>query len=237
MEEVWYCTCHDECERILLLQIHSVDGMNGVLESRTWFIQSVHIILKKWMPNASLLKEDLLLVPMWVKLHDIPIMGRLDYARALIDGRANREFKEEMITAIHNVEDDGEVPHTVRVEYDWNHLDVECIRIGLFTMASSHNQAIVDTGSENHPPMIEKRSYVPWSSRSMRYIHEMKEFGKILKESIANDPYQIKEIEDQGYLDGHPPVPPFTRFMKRQILQTVLRRYRCDECNFVGSSK
>ncbi|GKE74467.1 hypothetical protein Tco_1536508 [Tanacetum coccineum] len=35
-----------------------VDGMNGVLESGPWFILSEPIILKKWMPNASLLKED-----------------------------------------------------------------------------------------------------------------------------------------------------------------------------------
>ncbi|GKE26877.1 hypothetical protein Tco_1442261 [Tanacetum coccineum] len=49
----------------------------------------------KWTPNASLLKEDLLLVPIWVKLYDIPIVV----------------FTKD--------EDDGEVPHMVRVEYDW----------------------------------------------------------------------------------------------------------------------
>ncbi|GJX94066.1 probable indole-3-pyruvate monooxygenase YUCCA10 [Tanacetum coccineum] len=114
MEEVWYCTCHEEA-----FKFSSVDGMNGVLESGTWFIRSVRIILKKWTPNASLLKEDLLLVPIWVKLYDIPIVvftedglsamatklcipvmldsntssmclqswGHLDYARALIDAK------------------------------------------------------------------------------------------------------------------------------------------------------
>ncbi|GJZ75993.1 zinc knuckle CX2CX4HX4C containing protein, partial [Tanacetum coccineum] len=45
--------------------------------------------------------------------------GRMDYARALIDIRVDQELKEEMVIAIPNVEDDGEVLHSVRVEYEW----------------------------------------------------------------------------------------------------------------------
>ncbi|GJX39859.1 hypothetical protein Tco_0253162 [Tanacetum coccineum] len=42
----------------------------------------------------------------------------MDYARALIDIRADREINEDMLIAIPNVEYDGEVLHTVRVEYE-----------------------------------------------------------------------------------------------------------------------
>ncbi|GJT74838.1 putative reverse transcriptase domain-containing protein [Tanacetum coccineum] len=41
--------------------------------------------------------------------------GRMDYARALIDIRADRELKEDMIIAILNGKDDGEVLRTVRI--------------------------------------------------------------------------------------------------------------------------
>nr|GEY34702.1 hypothetical protein [Tanacetum cinerariifolium] len=44
---------------------------------------------------------------------------RMDYARALIDIRADQELKEDMVIAILNVEDDGEVLHMVRVKYEW----------------------------------------------------------------------------------------------------------------------
>ncbi|GKB39737.1 hypothetical protein Tco_0884679 [Tanacetum coccineum] len=81
--------------------------------------------------TANLLKEDLILVPICVKLHDISIvafttdglsvmanrLGRMDYDHALIDIRVDRELKDEMIIAIPNVEDDEEVLHTVRVEH------------------------------------------------------------------------------------------------------------------------
>ncbi|GJT17563.1 hypothetical protein Tco_0876269 [Tanacetum coccineum] len=43
--------------------------------------------------------------------------GCMDYARTLIDIRADRELKKDMVIVILNVKDDGEVLHTVRVEY------------------------------------------------------------------------------------------------------------------------
>ncbi|GJX87592.1 putative RNA-directed DNA polymerase, eukaryota, reverse transcriptase zinc-binding domain protein [Tanacetum coccineum] len=88
------------------------------------------LLLQKWTLNASLLNKDMILVPVWVILHNIPIIafiedglsamvtkigtlvildlytsswGRLDYACALIDIRAYGELKEEMIIVILNV--------------------------------------------------------------------------------------------------------------------------------------
>ncbi|GJV31057.1 hypothetical protein Tco_1391457 [Tanacetum coccineum] len=46
----------------------------------------------------------------------------MDYARTLIDIRADQELKEVMVIVIPNVEDDGEVLHTVEVEYEWEPL-------------------------------------------------------------------------------------------------------------------
>nr|GEV64048.1 probable inactive poly [ADP-ribose] polymerase SRO5 isoform X2 [Tanacetum cinerariifolium] len=48
---------------------------NAKAENGTWFIRPAHIILKKWTPNANVLKEDLNLVLIWVRFHDIPIVG------------------------------------------------------------------------------------------------------------------------------------------------------------------
>ncbi|GJX14846.1 hypothetical protein Tco_0206604 [Tanacetum coccineum] len=45
--------------------------------------------------------------------------GCMDYARVLIDIRADWELKEDMVFAIPNLEDDEEVLHMVRVEYEW----------------------------------------------------------------------------------------------------------------------
>ncbi|GKA46614.1 hypothetical protein Tco_0739497 [Tanacetum coccineum] len=97
--------------------------------------RSINAKAKVKIPKASILDIHLVLAyglsVMATKLGN-PIMldsytssmcllswGRMDYARALIDIRAHRELKEDMIIAIPNMKDDKEVIHTVRVEYEW----------------------------------------------------------------------------------------------------------------------
>ncbi|GJV31415.1 hypothetical protein Tco_1391815 [Tanacetum coccineum] len=92
-------------EGVQTAKFASIKGMNEVLENGPWFIRSAPIILKKRTPNANLLKKDMKLVPIWS-------WGCMDYARTLIDIRADRELKEDMIIVILNVKDDGEVLHT-----------------------------------------------------------------------------------------------------------------------------
>ncbi|GJW03882.1 zinc knuckle CX2CX4HX4C containing protein, partial [Tanacetum coccineum] len=38
-----------------------------------WMIRNSLIILKKWLMDTSLLKEELTRIPIWVKLHDVPL--------------------------------------------------------------------------------------------------------------------------------------------------------------------
>ncbi|GKE80398.1 reverse transcriptase domain-containing protein [Tanacetum coccineum] len=45
--------------------------------------------------------------------------GHTDYDHVLIDNRVDQDLKEGMVIVIPNVEDDGEVLHTVRVKYEW----------------------------------------------------------------------------------------------------------------------
>ncbi|GJZ45304.1 zinc knuckle CX2CX4HX4C containing protein [Tanacetum coccineum] len=50
-----------------------VFGLEVVLESGPWMIRNTPIILKKWSMSTSLLKEELTRIPIWVKLHDVPL--------------------------------------------------------------------------------------------------------------------------------------------------------------------
>lgn len=51
---------------------NSKDRIDAMLESGMWLIRNVPLILKKWSPNANIMKEDVCNVPVWIKLHDIP---------------------------------------------------------------------------------------------------------------------------------------------------------------------
>ncbi|GJU02615.1 hypothetical protein Tco_1112953 [Tanacetum coccineum] len=61
-------------------------------------------------------------------------------------------------------------------------------------MESSHQQSIVDAGSNTRRAMLGKGSYVTWSSRFLRYIDGKKEHGIKVINSIFKGPYKFREI-------------------------------------------
>ncbi|GJW40548.1 putative reverse transcriptase domain-containing protein [Tanacetum coccineum] len=54
-------------------QFSSIKGLDDMLENGPWFIRNNPLILKKWHPDENLLKEDVSIVPVWVKLHCVPM--------------------------------------------------------------------------------------------------------------------------------------------------------------------
>ncbi|GKF00477.1 hypothetical protein Tco_0023827, partial [Tanacetum coccineum] len=58
---------------IFSFQFSSMKGLDAMLENGPWFIRNNPLILKKWNPDVNLLKEDVGNVPVWVKLHGVPV--------------------------------------------------------------------------------------------------------------------------------------------------------------------
>ncbi|GKD82510.1 zinc finger, CCHC-type containing protein [Tanacetum coccineum] len=54
-------------------QFSSIDGLYTMLENGPWFILNNPLILKKWHPDENLLNEDVSTIPVWVKLHGVPV--------------------------------------------------------------------------------------------------------------------------------------------------------------------
>nr|GEY22459.1 integrase, catalytic region, zinc finger, CCHC-type, peptidase aspartic, catalytic [Tanacetum cinerariifolium] len=61
----------------------------------------------------------------------------------------------------------------------------------------STQQDIYAAGSKNHPPMLNKENYVPWSSRLLRYA-KSRPNGKLIHYSITNGPYVRRIIPEPG---------------------------------------
>ncbi|GKC27806.1 copia protein [Tanacetum coccineum] len=58
---------------LLSFQVSSMDGLDDMLENGPWFIRNNPLILKKWHLGENLLKEDVSIVLVWVKLHGVPV--------------------------------------------------------------------------------------------------------------------------------------------------------------------
>ncbi|GKB79241.1 zinc knuckle CX2CX4HX4C containing protein, partial [Tanacetum coccineum] len=85
---------------------NSIKGLEDVLESGPWMIRNSPIILKKWTMNTRPCKEELTLIPVWVKIHDVSIQVFLEDGISLIASQI------EALGMRIRME-------TVRVEYKW----------------------------------------------------------------------------------------------------------------------
>ncbi|GKC75098.1 nucleotide-diphospho-sugar transferase [Tanacetum coccineum] len=123
--------------RLFSFQFSSMDGLNAMLENGLWFIQNHPLILKKWNPNVDLLKEDVGNVPIWVKLHGVPVTafsedglsGRSSYARAMIELQTDVELKYTIVVDMPKLAGDGFYTCNVRVEYEWKPPRCACCKI------------------------------------------------------------------------------------------------------------
>ncbi|GJU85951.1 retrovirus-related pol polyprotein from transposon TNT 1-94 [Tanacetum coccineum] len=58
--------------------------------------------------------------------------------------------------------------------------------------SKTYQQSLTDAGSETRPPMLERRSYIPWASRFRRYINRKRENRKWLNKALDEGPYQFE---------------------------------------------
>nr|GEW60578.1 ribonuclease H-like domain-containing protein [Tanacetum cinerariifolium] len=179
----------------------SIEGMNGVFENGLWFIRSAPIILKKWTPNVDLLKDDMNSVPIWVKFYDILIVD-------------DWELKEDMIIAIPNGEDDGDILHTIRLEYEWE--PPRCgDELGSNRGSSNSFKKVVqdvagsaDNDSEVEEVYDETATYMTSTGFNVNKASNSgtgegnKSLYKQWKENHAEDPYDDDNFDDPGLSDA-----------------------------------
>ncbi|GJU96160.1 reverse transcriptase domain, reverse transcriptase zinc-binding domain protein, partial [Tanacetum coccineum] len=82
----------------------SIEGVDSMLRDGPWMIHGIHILLNKWLPSMSFLKEEL---------------GWSSYARIFIEINACKDFSDNLVMVVPNIEVTGYTKETIRVEYEW----------------------------------------------------------------------------------------------------------------------
>ncbi|GJU81827.1 hypothetical protein Tco_1284192, partial [Tanacetum coccineum] len=99
--------------RLFSFQFSSMDGLDAMLENGLWFIRNNLLILKKWDLDENLLKEDVSTIPVWVKLHGVPVTAFSEdglsssYARVMIELRADVDLKDNIVVAMPKITREG----------------------------------------------------------------------------------------------------------------------------------
>ncbi|GKB06796.1 zinc knuckle CX2CX4HX4C containing protein [Tanacetum coccineum] len=87
-------------EKFLADMFDSDKGLQDVLKSGSWMIRNSLIILKKWMMNTSLFKEELTRILVWVKLHDVPVQVFLEDGISLIATQIGKPIMLDSFTSL-----------------------------------------------------------------------------------------------------------------------------------------
>ncbi|KAJ0615176.1 hypothetical protein HanIR_Chr02g0071041 [Helianthus annuus] len=83
------------------------EGMDKLLEEGPWMIRNVPIILKEWSPSVTVEKEDITSIPMWVKMHDVPLAAFTEDGLSLIASKIGTPKMLDSFTATMYVESWG----------------------------------------------------------------------------------------------------------------------------------
>lgn len=68
----------------------SSTGMEQVLENGPWFIRTIPLILNPWTTTTILKKEEITRIPVWVKLHKVPLVAYTEIGLSLIGSKIGR---------------------------------------------------------------------------------------------------------------------------------------------------
>ncbi|GJS58566.1 hypothetical protein Tco_0653350 [Tanacetum coccineum] len=100
----------------------------------------------KWYLDENLLKEDVSTIPVWVKLHGVPVtdfsedgLSAIDTKLAMIKLRADVELKDNIVVAMPKITGEGHYTGNIHVEYEWKpprcasckvfgHIHEECLK-------------------------------------------------------------------------------------------------------------
>ncbi|XP_035837267.1 uncharacterized protein LOC118485121 [Helianthus annuus] len=75
------------------------EGMDQMLEDGPWMIRNVPIILKEWSASIKLVKEDLKAIPVWVKMHDVPLAAFTEDGLSLLASKIGVPIMLDSYTA------------------------------------------------------------------------------------------------------------------------------------------
>ncbi|GKC64485.1 trichome birefringence-like protein 3, partial [Tanacetum coccineum] len=94
---------------LFYFKFSSGKGVEQVIEQGPWLIRNVPLILTKWSPNMSLSKDEVTRVPVWVKLHKVPVVAYSADGLSLIASQIGNPIMLDAFTSAMCVEAWGRI--------------------------------------------------------------------------------------------------------------------------------
>ncbi|GKD05404.1 hypothetical protein Tco_1180378, partial [Tanacetum coccineum] len=84
---------------IFYFKFTSVTGLEQVLEKGPWMIHNQPLMLTKWTPNLSVSMDNVAMVPVWVKIHKVPMVAYSEDGLSLITTQIGKPILLDSFTS------------------------------------------------------------------------------------------------------------------------------------------
>ncbi|GJW52913.1 zinc knuckle CX2CX4HX4C containing protein [Tanacetum coccineum] len=169
-----------------IFKFSSHDGMTKVLENGHWLIQMVPTILNVWSANIRLKKEEIKIVLVWVKIHNVPIIAFSEIDLNLITTKLGRPIMLDAYSSDMCLNPLGRNTYAralIEVSSDRALLDSVVVAIP-FKYGLGHYLETLDIEYEWKPPRCEKCTF---------FYHKDEHYPKMVKADIQK-PYSVEGL-------------------------------------------
>ncbi|GJR40973.1 pol polyprotein [Tanacetum coccineum] len=106
------------------VKMNEISCLKSVFCNGPWMICGIPILLNKWSPSMSLLKEELTHVPVLVKFHDVPLVAYTSDGLSLMATKIGTpmmldSYTNSKLMVVPNLKGNGYTKETIRIEYEW----------------------------------------------------------------------------------------------------------------------
>ncbi|GJZ73597.1 hypothetical protein Tco_0637743 [Tanacetum coccineum] len=183
-----------------LFKCASKEGLEQVLQRGSWMIRKAPIILIKWYSKLSLKKGEVTRVPVWIKLHGVPILAYLEDGLSLIATQIGKPILLDAFTSSMCVDSRERIDFSralIKVSLD-SELKKEVIMAIQFEEGNGYTKEVIRVEYERKlPHCVECKSFSHGTSTCLRrvIVHVPK------TPSMAANKLSTMEDQDEGFVE------------------------------------
>ena len=84
---------------VFLFKFESKEGVDSVLQRGPWIIRGSPLLISRWTPDSSLTKNEVTSLPVWVKLHNVPLLAYSEDGLSLIATQVGKPIMLDVFTS------------------------------------------------------------------------------------------------------------------------------------------
>ncbi|GJW81685.1 hypothetical protein Tco_0145660 [Tanacetum coccineum] len=177
-----------------------IEGLEQVLQRGSWMIRMAPIILIKWYSKSSLKKGKVTRVPVWIKLHGVPILAYSEDGLSLIATQIGKPVLLDAFTSSMCVDSRERIDFSralIKVSLD-SKLKKELIMAIQFEEGNGYTKEVIRVEYERKlPHYVECKSFSHGTSTYLRrvIVHVPK------TPSMASNKLSTMEDQDEGFVE------------------------------------